>query len=71
MECPIETVKNVGKWGGKDAKGQEGKRGGERQALLLLRRGKKEAVMTSDLCKGNKNRLRSCNVPHADFLWTK
>lgn len=71
MECPIETAKNIGKWGGKDAKGEEGKREGERKVLLSLRRGKKEAVMTSDLSKGNKNRLRSCNVPHPNLLWTK
>lgn len=51
-------------------KGKTGKGRGERKALLSLRRGKKEAVMTINLSKGNKTRLRSCHVPHPNFLWT-
>lgn len=63
--------KNVGKWGGKNAKGEEGKgREEKKKALLSLRRGKKEAVMTINLSKGNKTTLRSCSVPHPNFLWT-
>lgn len=50
-------------------KRKRGREGRERQALLVLRRGNKETVMTINLSKGNKTRLRSCSVPHPSFLW--
>lgn len=62
--------RNVGKWGGKDAKEEEEKGMKEKKTLLSLRRGKKEVVVTINLSKGNKTRFRSCSVPHPNFLWT-
>lgn len=55
---------------GNDKKGKRRKGGRRMKGFIIAQKRQERTVMTINLSKGRKTRLRSYSVRHPNFLWT-